>query len=176
MIFQETPLLGAYVIEAQRIADERGYFASFYCGSDFRERKINFSIVQGAMSFNRQKGTLRGMHFQKSPEAEAKLVRCTSGAVYDVIVDLRSDSATYCRWFAAELTPDNLKALYVPEGFAHGFQALTADTVVAYELSRGYSAQHAAGVRWDDPRFGIKWPLPVTCISPRDKSFPDYLK
>ena len=176
MIFGATPLQGAYAIEPETMGDDRGFFARYYCGDEFLQKGVSFRIAQSSISFNKHKGTVRGMHFQKHPKAEAKLVRCTQGAVYDVIIDLRADSPTYCRWFAAELTAANLKLLYVPQGFAHGFLTLADNTELEYQISKSYSAQHAEGVRWDDPCFSISWPLEVTSMSARDKNFPDFQK
>jgi dTDP-4-dehydrorhamnose 3,5-epimerase len=135
---------------------------------------LNPGLVQCNVSFNRRRGTLRGMHFQAPPREEAKLVRCTAGAVHDVIVDLRPGSATYCRWFAVELSAENRRALYVPEGFAHGFQTLTDDAEVLYNMSEFYDAALARGVRWNDPRFAIQWPLPDPVLSEPDRAYPDF--
>jgi dTDP-4-dehydrorhamnose 3,5-epimerase len=176
MIFGKTPLAGAYAIELEPLGDDRGLFARYYCDAEFLQKGVSFRIAQSSISFNKQQGTLRGMHFQKYPKAEAKLVRCTRGAVYDVIIDLRVDSPTYCEWVAMELTGANRKMMYVPQGFAHGFQTLADDTELEYQISESYSAEHADGVRWNDPCFSIKWPLEVTSISARDMSFPDYSK
>ncbi len=175
MKFLETNLLGAFVIEPEFIADERGSFGRTYCSNEFSERGLKSCFVQSSISYNKQCGTLRGMHFQKSPYAEAKLVRCTQGAIYDVIVDLRTDSKTFTRWVAVELTSKNRRALYVPEGFAHGFITLLDDTEVLYCMSEFFNAESAGGVRWDDALFGIQWPCEVRMISDRDRSYPDFL-
>lgn len=174
MIFTETPLKGAYSIELERIEDERGFFARSWCVREFEEHNLNPNLVQCNVSFNKQKGTLRGMHYQAAPHEEAKLVRCTKGALYDVIIDLRSDSNTYCQWFAVELSAENYKMLYVPEGFAHGFQTLEDNTVVFYQMSKFYHPECARSVRWDDPAFGIEWSLPSKIISQKDLNHRSY--
>jgi len=171
VIFMETGLAGAFLVELDRRTDERGYFARSFCTQEFSDHGLPTAVVQCNVSFNRIRGTLRGMHFQRAPLAEAKLVRCTRGAIYDVIVDLRRDSPTYCRWYGTELTEENGSALFVPEGFAHGFQTLADKSEVFYQMFAGYSGEHADGVRWDDPAFGISWPLPVSTIADRDRSF-----
>lgn len=158
MIFTETPLKGAYIIELERIEDERGFFARSWCVREFEEHGLNPNLVQCNVSFNKKKGTLRGMHYRVAPHEEAKLVSCIRGAIYDVIIDLRSDSNTYCQWFTVELSAENYKMLYVPEGFAHGFQTLEDNTVVSYQMSEFYHSEYARGLRWDDPVFGIEWP------------------
>lgn len=159
----ETPLKGAYVIELEPVRDERGFFARTYDGT------LLPRIAQAAVSFNERKGTVRGMHYQRDPYGEAKLVRCTRGAIFDVAVDLRN-----AQWFAVELTPDNGRMFFVPEGFAHGFQTLEDRSEVSYLISREYHAEAAAGVRWNDPAFGIQWPLEPTVMSERDRSYPDF--
>ena len=158
MIFTETKLAGAFVIEPERVEDERGFFARTWCVREFEERGLNTRLVQCNISFNKQKGTLRGMHFQIEPHAETKLVRCTMGAMYDVIVDVRPDSPTLGRWVAVELSADNRKMLYIPEGFAHGFQTLVDNTEVFYQMAEFYHPESARGLRWDDPVLGIAWP------------------
>jgi dTDP-4-dehydrorhamnose 3,5-epimerase len=172
MIFAETNLKGAFVIDLQPMEDERGHFARSFCREEFARHGLKTDVAQCNVSLNRNKGTLRGMHFQLPPKAEAKLVRCTRGAIYDVIVDLRTESGTYCKWTAVELTEKNLKMIYIPEGFAHGFQTLADDTEVFYQMFEFYSAGHAGGVRWDDPAFGIRWPLDKPVISLKDRSYP----
>jgi dTDP-4-dehydrorhamnose 3,5-epimerase len=174
--FIETPLAGAFVIEAERFEDERGFFARTFCEREFAERGLNPRIAQGNLSYNERRGTLRGMHFQKPPHAEAKLVRCTMGAIHDVIIDLRPGSASYMNHFAVRLDADNRAMLYIPEGLAHGFLTLADRTEVAYQMSVAYSPDHGAGVRWDDPAFGIPWPEPVRVIIERDRTYPDYVK
>ncbi len=174
MIFRESPLAGAFLIEPDKCADERGFFARSYCLEEFGKHGLELPVAQCNVSFNRQRGTLRGMHFQRPPKSEPKLVRCTRGAIYDVVVDLRRDSATYCRWFSAQLTAENHAALFVPTGFAHGFQTLADQCEVFYQMGQFYSAEHAGGVRWNDPAFGVHWPLEVTSISERDSRYNDF--
>jgi dTDP-4-dehydrorhamnose 3,5-epimerase len=175
MKFTETPLSGAYVLSLEPIEDERGFFARSWCHEKFLAHGLNPSLQQCNISFNRKKGTLRGMHFQVAPYEEAKLVRCTMGAIYDVIIDLRPGSATFCKWFSVELSASNHSMLYVPEGFAHGFQTLQDDTEVFYQMSQVYSANCARGVRWNDAAFSIAWPDDERVISPKDQEFPDFL-
>lgn len=175
MTFNETRLAGTYVVEVERHEDERGYFARTFGAEEFSRAGLNPVITQCSTSFNRLAGTVRGLHFQAPPHAECKLVRCTRGAIFDVAVDLRKSSPTYCEWFAVELTPDGARMLYIPEGVAHGFQALEGETEVAYQISAEYAPTHARGVRWDDPAFGIQWPLAVTTISERDREYPDFV-
>lgn len=172
MIFNETVLAGAFLVELERRTDERGYFARSFCVDEFAAYGLPTAVIQCNVSFNSSRGTLRGMHFQRPPRAEAKLVRCTRGAIYDVIVDLRPESPTYCRWYGTELTEENGSALFIPEGFAHGFQSLADNSEVFYQMFSGYSAGHADGVRWDDPEFGISWPLPVSSMAEKDRLFP----
>ncbi|NOU66743.1 dTDP-4-dehydrorhamnose 3,5-epimerase [Paenibacillus sp. LMG 31461] len=158
MLFTETKLKNAYIIELDKIEDERGFFARSWCRDEFEQRRMNPNLVQCNISYNKKKGTLRGMHYQCAPHEEAKLVRCTRGAIYDVIVDLRPESETYKKWISVELTADNRTMLYIPEGFAHGFQTLQDETEVFYQMSESYEPKCARGVRWDDPAFGIAWP------------------
>lgn len=172
MISTETALKGAFIIEPDRIDDERGFFARIWSEEDFAARGLNPKVVQCNSSFNKRRGTLRGMHYQIPPHEEAKLVRCTAGAIYDVIIDLRRDSPTWAKWIGVELTSSNRLMLYVPEGFAHGFQTLEDDTDVSYQMSEYYHPELARGVRWDDPAFDIKWPLPISVISERDRTHP----
>lgn len=174
MIFHEAGLKGAYVIDLQRLEDERGFFARSWCQREFAEHGLNPRVVQCNLSFNAAKGTLRGMHYQAKPWEEAKLIRCTKGAIHDVIVDIRPDSPTFRRYFAVQLTADNRRLLYVPEGFAHGFLTLEKDTEVFYQMSEFYAPEHARGFRWNDPAFGIEWPEAVNILSPRDGSYPDF--
>jgi dTDP-4-dehydrorhamnose 3,5-epimerase len=174
MQFAETELPGAYVITLDRLEDERGFFARTYCCDEFACHGLNASIAQCSVSYNRRKGTLRGLHYQAAPRPEAKLVRCTRGALYDVIVDLRPDSRTRGRWLGVELTADNGQMLYVPEGFAHGFQTLAADTEVYYQISESYHPELARGVRWDDPVLAIHWPDDERTISARDQQLPSF--
>jgi dTDP-4-dehydrorhamnose 3,5-epimerase len=169
------PIPGAYVIELEPIVDERGFFARTWCKQEFRQFGLNANIAQCSISFNTRRGTLRGMHYQDKPHAETKLVRCSAGGIYDVIVDLRLQSPSYCRWFAVELTAANQKMLYVPESVAHGFQTLADHTEVVYQISDTYQSECARGVRWDDPLFGIEWPIEEIVISQRDRAFPDFV-
>jgi dTDP-4-dehydrorhamnose 3,5-epimerase len=173
MLFTETNLKGAFLIALERREDDRGYFARSFCQEEFAARGLDTRVAQCNVSFNRQKGTLRGMHYQAAPHAEAKLVRCTRGAIYDVILDLRRDSPTFKQHFAAELSVSNAAMLYVPEGFAHGFQTLVEDTEVFYQMSHSYNSESARGVRWDDPAFGISWPAEAhRIVIDRDRNYP----
>ncbi len=174
MIFKETKLKGAYVIKPERLEDERGFFARTFCQKEFERQGLNPRIVQCSISFNKKKATLRGMHYQVAPYKEAKIVCCVKGAIYDVIIDLRSDSSTYCQWLDVELSAENREMLYVPEDFAHGFQTLADDTVVLYQISEFYHPESAHGVRWDDPAFGIRWPLSNSVISEKDMNYKNF--
>lgn len=175
MIFQETNLKNAYLIELQRREDERGFFARTWCQQEFEEHGLNPRLVQCNLSFNKKKGTLRGMHYQAAPYEEAKLVRCTCGAIYDVIVDLRPNSATFKHYFGVTLSAAACNMLYIPEGFAHGFLTLEDNTEVFYQMSEFYAPDYARGFRWNDPAFGIEWPAPVQVISERDATYPDFI-
>lgn len=170
MKFIETKLKGSYIIEIEPIEDERGFFARSWCKKEFEEHGLNPNLVQCNVSFNKKKGTLRGMHYQVKPYEEAKLVRATRGAIYDVIIDLREQSPTYREWISIELTKDNNKMLYIPEGFAHGFQALEDDTEVFYQMSEFYHPECARDIRWNDAQFKIEWPIKEIIISEKDKS------
>lgn len=172
MIFKETRLKGAFSISLQKIEDDRGFFARTWCHDEFTSNGLNARLVQSNVSFNKLKGTLRGMHYQLPPHAETKLVRCTRGAIYDVIVDLRDDSATYLEWLGFELTADNRDMLYVPEGFAHGFQTLEDGAEVTYHVTEFYKPGAERGLRYDDPAIGIVWPLAVDVVSPKDAGWP----
>ena len=163
-------------MELDKRADQRGHFARTFCREEFEAHGLNSQVVQCNVSFNKRKGTLRGMHFQAAPFAEAKLVRCTSGSIYDVIIDLRPSSTTFKQHFAIELSPEKSKMLYIPEEFAHGFQTLADDTEVFYQMSQTFSAEHARGVRWNDPAFGIEWPAGERIIIGRDRNYPDFLQ
>ena len=174
MKFTETQLEGAYIVEIEKMTDERGFFARSWCQKEFEAQGLAPGVVQTNVSYNMKKGTLRGMHYQISPYEETKLVRCTRGAVLDVIIDLRPDSTTYKKWFGLELTADNYKMLFVPEKFGHGFQVLADDTEVTYQVSQFYTPGAEKGIRWDDPAFAIDWPFPVTVISEKDNSWPDF--
>ena len=174
MKFTPTKLAGVWLLDMERHEDERGWFARSWCAKEFEVRGLNPRLVQCNVSFNKKKGTLRGMHWQASPRAEAKLVRCTRGAIYDVALDLRPDSPTFRKWFAAELTADNGLSLYIPEGCAHGFQTLADDTEVLYQIAGEYHPASGRGVRWDDAAFGIQWPLLEPLISDRDQNYVDF--
>lgn len=174
MKFVETDITGAYVIEPEVLRDERGFFARTFCAREFTEHGLKPVVAQSNLSFNDREGTLRGMHYQLPPAAEAKLVRCTRGAIYDVIVDLRPDSPTYMSHVGVELSEENRAALYVPELFAHGYQALTDGAEVVYQVSEFYAPGHERGLRYDDPALGIEWPLPVSVISEKDRSWPPF--
>jgi dTDP-4-dehydrorhamnose 3,5-epimerase len=172
---RETPLQGAFVVELEPREDERGLFARTFDAQAFAAAGARFDLVQASTSFNPRAGTLRGLHYQAAPHEEAKLVRCTGGAVFDAIVDLRRDSETFRAWFGVELSAANRLGLYVPKGFAHGFQTLEDDSEVLYMMDAPYVAEAASGVRWDDPAFGIEWPEAANrTISERDASYPDF--
>jgi dTDP-4-dehydrorhamnose 3,5-epimerase len=174
MIFQETKLEGVYEIQLEPIADDRGFFARAWCQEEFETHNLNPKVVQCNVSFNAPKGTLRGMHYQAEPHAEAKLVRCTRGSIYDVAVDLRSDSPTFKNWVAVTLTAEKRNMFFVPEGCAHGFLTLEDNAEVFYQMSEFYHPESAAGFRWDDPAFRISWPRSVEVISERDRTYPDF--
>ena len=174
MKFLETSLKGAYIIDIEPIEDNRGLFARSWCKREFEAHSLNSKIVQCNISFNTKKGILRGMHFQIKPFEEVKLVRCTSGAIFDVIIDLRADSPTFKGWFAVELNDKNRKMLYIPERFAHGFQTLKDNTEVFYQMSEYYSPDHSRGIRWNDPSFSIQWPEDKRIISKKDQQYPDF--
>jgi dTDP-4-dehydrorhamnose 3,5-epimerase len=172
MRFAETDLPGAFVIGLEPHEDDRGFFARAFCQHEFEEHGLDPVVAQGNLAFNRRKGTVRGMHFQIPPAAETKLVRATRGAIVDKIVDLRPESPTYLRHISVELTEDNHRALYVPERFAHGYQALVDDTETSYQVGEFYSPAHERALPHDDPRLGLEWPLPVTVISEKDRNAP----
>lgn len=175
MRFTETKLKGSYIIEPELIQDERGFFARSWCQKEFTEQGLNPNLVQCNTSFNLKKGTLRGMHYQVKPHLEAKLVRCTMGAIYDVIIDIRPESPTFKQWLAVELTAENRKMLYIPEGFAHGFQTLVDNTEVFYQMSEFYHPESARGIRWDDCKFQIIWPeVDRRIISGKDLNYPGF--
>lgn len=174
MIFSETPLAGAYRVMPEPIGDARGFFARTLCADTFAARGLIGAFAQASVSYNARRGTVRGLHYAAEPHAETKLVRCTAGAIHDVIVDLRRESATYLRAFGTDLTAENRVALYVPAGFAHGFQALSEGAEVLYMIDRPYVAAAARGLRWNDPALGVTWPEPVTVIAERDLAFPDW--
>lgn len=172
MVFRATDLQGVFVIEPEIIEDERGFFARSGSPKDFVEQGLNPGLVHCNISFNKLRGTIRGMHFQVVPHEEAKLVRCTNGALYDVAVDLRPDSPTRFAWVAVELSAANHRMFYIPEGFAHGYQTLENATEVFYQISESYHPESARGLRWNDPTLSINWPIPVSMMSDRDKQFP----
>lgn len=174
MKFTETPLKGAFLIELEPRKDDRGMFARVFCKREFEEHGLNPKVVNTNMSRSVYKGTLRGMHFQKAPFGECKLVRCTRGSLYDVIIDLRQDSPSYMKWYGVELSQDNEKMLFLPEGFAHGFITLEENTEATYQVSQFYSPEYEGGVRYNDPAFGIEWPLEPTVLSEKDANWPDY--
>ena len=176
MIFTATRLKDAYILDLEKLEDHRGFFARVWCQKEFADQGLTPRMVQANLSSNSTKATLRGLHYQVAPYSEAKLVRCLKGALYDVIIDLRPDSPTYKQWLGVELTAENYKMLYVPEGFAHGFQTLTDDTQVFYQVSQCYTPGAERGVRYDDAAFGIEWPLATCVISDKDKSWPDYTR
>ncbi len=170
VIFRPTEIAGAYLIEMEKLDDERGFFARAFCAEEFGQAGLNARITQCSVSFNEKRGTLRGMHYQAAPHQETKVVRCTRGAIFDVLVDLRRESATCGDWMSMELTADNRRMLYVPEGVAHGFQTLMDGTEVFYQMSEFFAPGSAFGVRWDDPAFGIRWPVESPILSERDRS------
>lgn len=174
MKFLETPLQGVYLIELEPAYDDRGFFARTWCKEEFQKHGLNPNLAQCSLSFNKKKGTLRGMHYQCEPHQEAKLVRCCSGAIHDVVLDLRRGSPTFGKWFASELNAGNHKMLYVPEGCAHGFQSLQDESTIFYQISEAYHPKSARGIRWNDPLFAIKWPIDAPMLADRDRSFPDY--
>jgi len=174
MIFSETKIKGAFIIEPELLIDERGFFARSFCKEEFDNHGLDSSIVQCNISCNNKKGTLRGMHYQIPPHEEVKIVSCTEGAIYDVVLDLRKESKTYCHWIAVELTEDNVKMLYIPKGCAHGFQTLKDQTMVFYQMTNFFHPESARGVRWNDPVFGIQWPAGRKIISKKDKQFSEY--
>jgi dTDP-4-dehydrorhamnose 3,5-epimerase len=174
MIFTETKLAGAFLIDLDRKEDVRGYFARVFCVEEFRAKGLNPEVAQSSISFNRRKGTLRGMHWQAAPKAEAKLVRCSRGAIFDVIVDLRPKSPTRLQHITAELSEENGRMLYVPEGLAHGFQTLANETEVFYQMTEFFAPGCGRGARWNDPAFEIAWPLPDPIMNDRDRSWPDF--
>jgi dTDP-4-dehydrorhamnose 3,5-epimerase len=175
VIFEQTRLEGAFLVDLERREDDRGFFARTWCADEFADHGLVNRVVQANVSWNAKRGTLRGMHFQHPPHAETKLVRCTRGGIYDVIVDLRPDSETYKQWLGVELNAENRRALFVPEGFAHGYQTLVPDSEIVYQVSAAYAPQAEGGVRWDDPAFGIEWPdAGNALLSDKDRSWPDF--
>lgn len=172
MKFTETSLKGAFIIDLEPVNDERGMFARAWCQREFETQGLKLSWVQNNVSLNYKKGTIRGMHYQAPPDEEVKLVRCTKGSIYDVIVDLRPDSPTFRQYVAVMLSAENRRALYIPQGFAHGFQTLSDDSELFYHMSAFYQSGSARGFRWDDPAANIRWPEPLTVISDKDRSWP----
>jgi len=176
MKFRRTGFEGLFVVELERLADSRGFFARSWCAREFADHGLEIAVAQCNISYNEKRGTLRGLHFQQPPHEETKIVRCTRGAIFDVIVDLRPQSPSYLRWQGFELTAENRKALYVPKGFAHGFQTLADNAEIVYQISEFYAPNSAGGYRFDDAAIGIAWPVPVTLISERDLSWPAFNK
>jgi dTDP-4-dehydrorhamnose 3,5-epimerase len=174
--FTATPVAGAWVVDLDRLADERGYFARTWCERELRERGLQHQLAQCSVSFNPRRHTLRGMHFQTAPHEEAKLVSCPRGRIWDVALDLRRGSPTFCQWYGVELSSENGRALYVPPGCAHGMVTLDDDTLVNYQISVAYVPGHQAAVRWDDPAFGIAWPVTDPTLSERDRALPDFVR
>ncbi|WP_418140107.1 dTDP-4-dehydrorhamnose 3,5-epimerase [Marinobacter sp. MA] len=174
MIFTETQIPGSYLIDVKRIGDDRGFFGRLWCEREMEEMGLVSSIKQSNIGVSPLKGTLRGLHYQTAPHQEVKIIRCPRGAIYDVIVDLRPDSPTFKKWFAVELTAENSRMLYVPEGCATGYQTLVDDTEIYYHTSEFYHPESATGVRHDDPAFGIEWPLPIAAISDNDKNWKNF--
>ena len=175
MIIEQTKLSGAFVIELEQHQDDRGFFARTFCKNELEAHGMISDVAQANMSLSKKKGTLRGMHYQKAPHQESKLVRCTRGALFDVIIDLRPESPTFKEWFGVELSADNYKMLYVPRDFAHGFLTLTDNTEVTYMVSQFYAPGSELGIRWNDPQFGIKWPIDIEVISEKDMQWTDFI-
>jgi len=175
MIFTGTAIKGMYIVEPEPLTDERGFFARSFCKEEFRKNGLETEIVQCNISYNKKKGTLRGMHYQVPPFEEAKIVSCVRGSIYDVVVDLRRDSLSHCRWFATELSEQNFKMVYIPKGCAHGFQTLEDDCMVHYQMTEFFHPECTRGMRWDDPATGIVWPYPARIISEKDQSYLDYI-
>ena len=174
MIFKETKLHGAFIIEIQKLTDDRGFFGRTWCKKEFDAHGLNSDVVQANASYNKVKGTLRGMHFQKAPYSETKTIRCVAGSIYDVIIDIRPESPTFKQWIGVELTPQNGLMLYVPEGFAHGFITLEDHTSVHYMVTAYYTPGAEGGVRYDDPVFNIQWPIEPTLVSPKNMAIPPF--
>jgi len=176
LIFTETKINGVYIIEPELLTDERGFFARSFCKEEFQKHGLKTDIVQCNISYNKKKGTLRGMHYQVAPFEEAKIVSCTHGAIYDVVLDLRKDSQTYCQWVATDLSGKNFKMMYIPKGCAHGFQTLEDDAMIYYQMMEFFHSECASGMRWDDPWFKIDWPIIHTVIvSEKDQKYPDFI-
>jgi dTDP-4-dehydrorhamnose 3,5-epimerase len=175
MKFTETKLKGAFIVEIEKLTDDRGFFGRSWCRKEFEAYGLTSRVVQTNVSFNRKKATLRGMHYQIAPHQESKLIRCTRGAIYDVIIDLRSELPTYKQWVGVELTADNYSMLFVPEGFSHGFMTLMDNTEITYQVSEFYTPGSEKGIRFNDPTFRIRWPLEVSVISDKDRTWPDFV-
>lgn len=174
MIFDSTTISGVYLVKPEKINDKRGFFSRIFDHSEIQKFAPGFSVVQSSFSYNKTKGTIRGMHYQKSPHEEIKLVQCTKGSVFDVVIDLRADSKTYKKHLSFELNETNNELLLIPKGIAHGFQTLENNTMMTYHISTSFDTQSSRGVRFDDPSFSIEWKIPVTEISPKDTSYPDF--
>jgi dTDP-4-dehydrorhamnose 3,5-epimerase len=175
MIFQELAIAGVYLIEPEEVHDQRGFFARTWCQQEFAQQGLHDRLTQCNISFNHRRGTLRGMHYQAAPYGEVKLVRCTAGAIYDVVVDVRADSPTFSQWVAVELTAVNRRQLYIPIGVAHGFLTLADATEVFYQMAGNYQATAACGLRWNDPALGIEWPQDPVVINDRDRQYPNFV-
>lgn len=177
MLFIETKLKGAFVIELEKYSDDRGFFSRAWCQKEFKEQGINSRFVQANIGFSKNSGTIRGIHYQIAPFEEAKLVRCIRGAIFDVVLDLRPELPSFKQWFGVELSDENRKMLYVPEGCAHGYQTLVDNTEVFYQVSQVYSAESERGIRWNDPEFDIEWPIDEDLvISEKDQNWPDFME
>lgn len=168
MIFTETKLSGVFIIEPERLEDDRGFFARVFDEKVFRQKGIEFNLVESSVSFNKKKGTLRGMHYQARPHAESKIVRCTMGKIYDVVIDLRPKSKTFKKWFAIELTAENRRMLFIPKGLAHGFMTLEDNCEIEYQMDQAYVPESSTGIKYDDKEFGVVWPMEPEVISPKD--------
>ena len=176
MKFYDLPLAGAYIIEIEKKGDERGFFSRIYCRKEFNDLGLDTDIVQINDSFSKTRGTLRGIHYQLPPKTETKIVRCTTGALWDVIVDLRKNSPTFCKWHGETLTANNRKMMYVPKGFGHAFVSLEDNTELIYFVTEFYAPEYERTIRWDDPRFSIKWPFEPVIISDKDNNAPDFIE
>lgn len=176
MIFNETPLEGAYTIELEKRGDERGFFARFFCVKEFEALNLDNSIVQINNSLSKDRATLRGIHYQLPLKAETKVIRCIKGSLWDVVVDLRVDSPTYLSWYGTELNEDNRRMMFVPRGFGHGFITLTENTEALYLVTEFYSPEYERGIRWNDPKIGIQWPINPEIISDKDRNHPDFIE
>ena len=174
MKFHETPLAGAYVVELEKRGDDRGFFARAFCQNEFAEFSLPTDIAQVNNSLSADRGTLRGMHYQLAPKAETKMVRCIRGALWDCIIDLRPESPTFCQWFGEELSAENRKMMIVPKGFGHGFITLTEDVEAFYFVDEYYAPDNERGIRWNDPKFGIQWPIEPVIVSDKDQNHPDF--